>query len=390
MAERERNTKLQELFDKGIPVYSYSKLCSWHGCKYNYYQAYILHNRSKDNIYNSIGTVVHDDLEKIYHNKQTLEQAKQNFNNTIKECECNGIKFPSNPPTTKINYIKNMNHFFDNYKILNTQMQTEQFVLYKIPKIENPKGDEDYIWIQMYVDSIMPIYENGEFKSVIINDWKTSSKFTKKELLDKGRQLIIYKLGVEQMTGVPVSKVGWTMLKYVYSCYKTKGNKANPPKTKKSLQQRKDGVKFLKKRLVDEYINMGYDTIEAELTVGKMVNNNDLSLLPNELKNKYWIEDCFLEYEFDDGILEECNNWIKNTVKEIESTEINISNFPPKQITDDNNYFCFNLCGRPDCIHLLKYKQENANKFKKEQKTKDIDNKLKNKISMDIDSLFKK
>lgn len=390
MAERKMDIKLQELFDKGIPVYSYSKLCSWHGCKYNYYQAYILHKRSKNNIYNSIGTVVHDDLEKIYHHEQTLEQAKKSFHNIIKECEDKGIKFPSNPPTTKINYLKNMNHFFDNYKIINTQMQTEQFVLYKIPRIDNPQKDEDYIWIQMYVDSIVPIYKNNELNSLLVNDWKTSSKFTKQDLLEKGRQLIIYKLGVEQMIGVPVSKVGWTMLKYVYSCYMTKGSKQNPSKVKKSIQQRKDGVKFLKKRLVDEYIKMGHDTMEAELIVGKMVNDNDLSNLPQELKNKYWVEDCFLEYDFDDKIIDECNDWIKKTVQEIERTEKHINNFPPKEITDKDNYFCFNLCGRPDCIHLLKYKQEHANNFKKEQKIKNIDNKLKNKINMDIDSLFKK
>lgn len=391
MSERNKNDKLEELFSKNIPVYSYSKLDSWENCKFNWYNSYILHKRSKDNIYSKIGGSIHDSIEKVYNKKGTLQEAKESFNKTLKECETLGIKFPENPPTTKINYLKNIHHFLDNYKVLDTQMKTEQFVLLKIPRIDNPFKDEDYIWIQMYIDSIIPVYnEEGDFSSVIINDWKTSSKFDKEKLKKAGKQLLIYKLGVEQITGVPVSKIGWTMLKYVYCCYTTKGSKKSPPQIKKSMQERKDCVKYFHKKIVDDLIKDGMDTIEAELLAGKSINQNSLNILPQFIQDKYWIEDCFLEYDFDEELLKECKNWIIKTVNEIESFDDSVKNYPPVNINDKTSYFCFNLCGRPDCIHLIKYKTENIDKFKKENKENEINKKIGDiKKRINLDSLFK-
>lgn len=386
---REKNEKLEELFAKGVPVYSYSKLDSFHGCKYNWYQSYILHERSKDNIYSSIGSVIHDSLENIYHNKETLQEAKNNFNRTVRECEEKGIKFPENPPTTKINYIKNMNHFFENYKVMDTKMITEQFVLLKIPRFEGAKEDKDFIWIQMYIDSIIPVFKDNEFKSVIVNDWKTSSKFDKEKLKKASNQLMVYKMGVEQSTGVEVSSLGWTMLKYCYCCYRTKGSKKTPSEVKKSMQERKDSIKWFSKKIIGDLIKDGMDTIEAELLMGKAINQNTMTVLPQEIQDKYWIEDCFLEFEFDDELLKECKEWIINTVTEIESLEQKIENYPNAEIGEKNSYFCFNLCGRPNCIHLMKYRNENKDNFKKITSENKINELTSDKKKFNLDSLFK-
>lgn len=387
---REKNERLQELFDKGIPVYSYSKLDSWHSCKYNWYQSYILHKRSKDNIYSSIGSVIHDSLESLYVKNEPLNIAKIKFNEVVKECESKGIKFPENPPTTKINYLKNMNHFFDNYKKMDVLMKTEQFILLKLPRKEGATKDEDFIWIQMYIDSIIPeIDDENNIKAFIVNDWKTSSKFDKDKLKKASKQLLVYKLGLEQQIGVNVSTVGWTMLKYVYCCYKTKGSKKTPSQVKKSMQERKDSVKWFHKKIVSDLINCGMDTIEAELLMGKAINKNDLSLLPQEIQNKYWIEDCFLEYEATKEEIEGCKDWIINTVKEIEETENKVKNYPPIEIGDKTSYFCFNLCGRPDCIHLMKYKNDNIDNFKKKKTEDAINNTTADKKKFNLDNLFK-
>lgn len=386
---REKNEKLEELFAKEIPVYSYSKLSSWYDCKYNWYQSYILHERSKDNIYSAIGSVIHDSLENIYHNKETLQEAKNNFNRTIRECEEKGIKFPENPPTTKINYIKNMNHFFENYKVMDTKMITEQFVLLKIPRFEGAKEDKDFIWIQMYIDSIIPVFKNEEFVSVVVNDWKTSSKFDKEKLKKASKQLMVYKIGVEQSTGVEVSSIGWTMLKYCYCCYRTKGSKKTPSETKKSMQERKDSIKWFSKKIIGDLIKDGMDTIEAELLMGKAINQNTMTVLPQDIQDKYWIEDCFLEFEFDDELLKECKEWVINTVTEIELLEHKVENYPPVAIGDSNSFFCFNLCGRPNCIHLMKYKNENKDNFKKIKSENKINELSSDKKKFNLDNLFK-
>lgn len=392
MSDRNGNEKLNQLFKNKIPVYSYSKLDSWDGCKFNWYNSYILHKKSMDNIYSSIGGVIHESIENIYQQKNNLIEAKKYFNETIINLEKKGIKFPEKPPTTKLNYIKNMNHFFNNYKILDTKMITEQFVLLKIPRFQEAKKDKDFIWIQMYIDSIMPVFDkNKKLESVIVNDWKTSSKFDKHKLLKASKQLIIYKLGVEQNTGVLVSKIGWTMLKYVYCCYKTKGSKANPSKIKRVMQERKDSVKYFHKKITQDLINNGMDTIEAELLVGKAINKNSFEELPKSIQDKYWIEDCFLEYKFNNETIEECKQWIIKTVNEIEKIEKpTLKDYPPVEINDSSRYFCFNLCGRPDCIYLKKYIAENKDNFKKDKKEEQISKDLGNASKkINLDSLFK-
>jgi hypothetical protein len=392
MGKRETSERLQELFDKNIPVYSYSKLSSWDECKYNWYMSYILKIRSKDNIYSKIGEVSHDSLERVYHHEEELKTSKELFNKAVKELEQQGIKFPDNPPTTKSNYIVNMNHFFDNYKILDVDMITEQFVLLSIPRTENAINDEDFIWIQMYIDSVIPVCEGDEIKSIIVNDWKTSSSFDKEKKLKASRQLLIYKLGVEQKTKTPVSKLGWTMLKYVYCCYRTKGSKAKPSELKQSMQERKNSVKYFYKKIVADLIETGMDTMEAELLTGKAVNQNSFKVLPEFIQEKYWIEDCFLECEFDDISLQECKNWVINIINKIESIEntSDLSNFPPVEINEKSSYFCFNLCGRPDCIHLIKYKNNNSDNFKRDKKEDEINKEIGiTSKKINLDDLFK-
>lgn len=381
------NDKLKELLEKKIPVYSYSKLTTFEQCKYNYYKGYVLKEKSKDNIYSIIGSVIHDGIEKVYTEDRDIKETEKEFLQCIKEASDKGIVFPENPPTTKINYIKNMTHFFNNYKKLDTKMITEQFVLLSIPRFKDAVNDEDYIWMQMYIDSIYPIYDELDGKkklvSVIVNDWKTSSKFDKEKLKKASKQLLLYKIGVEQSTGVPVSKIGWTMLKYVYCCsYGAKGQIK-----KSALVERKDSVKYFYKSIVKDLIKNGMDTMEAELLVGKCVSNNSFEFLPKEIQNKYWIEDCFLEFEFNDDIVEETKRWVIDVVNEIESLGKVEFNYPPIEICQKTAYFCNVLCGRPNCKYLIKYNNDNRDNFKKEKKEEEINNKM-GKAKIDLDSLF--
>ena len=392
MSKRENNARLQELFNKNIPIYSYSRLSSYSdNCKYNYYLAYISKQRSADNIYSGIGSVTHDSIENVYHKQETLEEAKEKFHQAIKELEKNGIKFPDNPPTTKTNYITNMDHFYDNYTVMDIPMRTEQFILLSIPRFEGAINDEDFIWIQMYVDSVMPIIEGEEITGIVVNDWKTSSKFDKEKLVVASRQLLLYKLGIEQKTGVTVTKLGWSMLKYVYCCYWTKGSKVSEPEIKKSMQERKDSVKFLANKITQDLIDSGMDTMSAELMVSKALHLNSLKAFPQFIQDKYWIEDCFLECEFDDEIMKNCLKWVIDTVKEIESiTEHIPTNYPPVEINGKTKYFCLQLCGRPNCPYLLKYKCDNIDAYKKKKSEEKISSVLGNNQNINLDILFRK
>lgn len=382
--QREKNKELEELFKLNIPVYSYSKLTTFNHCQYNYYQGYILKKRSEDGIYGILGGVLHDGLEELYTNGKSIKETEEIFTKTLRDCKKRGVKFPDNPPTIENSYVKNMTHFFNNYKTMDIQMKTEQFVLLKIPRFDGAIEKKDFFYIQMFIDSIYPIYEeiNGEakFTSVVINDWKTSSKFDKKALVKASKQLLLYKLGVEQATGVPVKTLGWTMLKYITPCsYDSKGNVK-----RFAMQQRKDAVKTFYKSIVKDLLKNGMDTMDAELLVGKCVNFNSLEFLPKEIQEKYWFEDCFLPLEFDDEMVEDAVKWVVNTITEIEALDKDPNNYLPLDI-EKESFFCNTLCGRRDCKYLVKHNNENRDTFKKKD-SEEENNVVGNKF--DLDSLF--
>lgn len=386
--KREKNAELEELFKLKIPVYSYSRLSSYHQCKYNYYEGYILKRRSPENIYGLVGGVSHDGLEELYRDGIPIKEVEQKFMDCISESAKNGIKFPENPPTTKQNYIKNMSHFFNNYQTMDVKMKTEQFVLVKFPRFEGAIEKKDFIYIQMFIDSIYPVFKEVDgkqiFDSVVVNDWKTSSKFDKHALEKSSKQLLLYKIGVEQTTGVPVSKLIWNMLKYTHCCtYNAKGGIK-----RSALQQRKDAVKFFVKPMVKDLIKSGMDTMDAELLVGKCVNHNSFEFLPDDIRERYWLEDGVVECEFNDEIIETTKQWIIDTVLEIESLGDDVKNYPSVEITEKNNYFCNNLCQR-NCEAIKKYNNANRDIYKKKKEEKEKVTEIENPVSkFNLDSLF--
>jgi hypothetical protein len=132
------------------------------------------------------------------------------------------------------------------------------------------------------------------------------------------------------------------------------------------------------------------DVMAAEMLASTAVNQNSLLVLPQSIQDKYWIEDCFLECEFTNESVQECKEWIINTVNEIESiTDQKVENYPPVEINDKKKYFCFNLCGRPKCPYLLKYKYDNIDTYKKNKSQEKIASIVGNNQIINLDSLFK-
>lgn len=72
-----------------------------------------------------------------------------------------------------------------------------------------------------YLQGIIDLLIYNEDGTVSIRDYKTSSKFANADLEEKGRQLILYGLAMEQL-GYKVKDLAWEMLKYVEISYKLK------------------------------------------------------------------------------------------------------------------------------------------------------------------------
>ena len=94
---RQQQPELQKLFAEGKQVYSHSKLQSFNQCEYQYWLSYVCKPRRKgiDNIYSVAGGKLHDIIEKIYNNKATQIDLKQELDNIISDCELLGLEFPT-------------------------------------------------------------------------------------------------------------------------------------------------------------------------------------------------------------------------------------------------------------------------------------------------------
>jgi ATP-dependent helicase/DNAse subunit B len=349
--------KLDRLYEYGAKVFSFSKLNSFHNCEYEYYNTYVLKNKGLNNVYTELGSCLHDNIESIYSGEGNLEQFKDNYTNKLLELEMIGMDFPNE--NIKNSWIKDVNHFVNNFNKMDTKMIIEKLIVFEV---------SDGIWVQGYVDSIVPSEKGKPYVNVI--DWKTSSKFTGKKLTEAGRQLLMYKVGLEDNTPLKVDKVMWFMIKYIYVCTMQKNGKV-----KKKMCNRGKWVKEMKTTIEKELYKHGMDEFEVEMLLDNAIEDNNLDCLPKEVQDKFWLEDCFVEYEVTDEKIEELKQYIINTVKEIESKDQNNEGeWKPVEINKQNSFYCSVLCGhRKTCKFYKQFLEENADSFEKKDKEDEFD-----------------
>lgn len=257
-------------------VYSFSRLKLFHECKHAYYLTYVLKADKRPNIYSEIGGTIHELLEDIQDGKDIpIEKRVEMFEEKVDECEIFGIEFVNDGIKEK--YIDNINHCLRNFKPL-------QGVKFEIEKeIElNINGNK----LTGFIDLVI----HNDDGTVSVIDFKTSSKYAKKDLEKNANQLIIYGLALEQL-GYKVRDVKWMMLKYC-------------------MIKSKRGMKMIERR---------------------------------ELEDGQEFEDCFIEYPYNEISKMNCESWIEETIKEIESfTEYDV--WENKEINKGTSFYCNNIC----------------------------------------------
>jgi ATP-dependent helicase/DNAse subunit B len=348
--------KLDQLKQSGAKIYSFSKLGTFHTCQYEYYNTYVLKNKGIDNCYTILGSALHQGIESIYSGEGNEETFKNDYFNKLTELDLLGINFPNDK--IKNSWVADVTHFINTFKKIESKVLLEQLIAFEIG---------DGIWMQGYIDAIFPS-ENGK-PLVNIIDWKTSSKFTGQKLQDAGRQLLLYKIGLEDNTNYKVDKIAWFMIKYIYVCWD--GKKA----VKKKMCNRGKWVKEIRPQLETELLKLNIDELEREILLDKAVKDNSLSCMPDEIKDKYWLEDCVVEYEITDEKIDEVKSYVVNTVNAIESKNINNElEWEPVKIDKKNSFYCSVLCGhRKTCKYYKKFLEQNADGFDKKPKKDEFD-----------------
>lgn len=340
--EQEFAKKLRE---EGHTLYSISRINTFNSCEYEYYNTYIKRKRGVGNVYSEMGTWIHDAIEKAYRDSE-FSRGKLNEGLHVKLMELDflGIDFPNE--SIKSSFTKDVDHFTKGFSLLDGNFILEKMFITNI---------SDDIILLGYIDAIQ---EDSEGKHHII-DWKTSSKFTGKKLKEAGRQLLVYKLGLEQNSDIKIESIKWSMLKYVNVCWNLKNGNI-----KKKMVNRGKIIKEMKKTIEKELLVSGMDEIEVGMLLMEAEQSNSMKGLPNFIKEKYWIEDCFVEYNSSEESTDEMKDYIIETVKKIRSKHIeNEDDWTPVDFKKDGTFYCNTLCShRNTCPFIKEWNEENKNK----------------------------
>lgn len=302
---------------------SHSKLGTFAQCPRSYYYSYIDRKPQTQGIYSTLGSEVHETLQELYEDKTDVLD-KGRFDKAFEMCSILGIDFPVSQYDIAGNYKRDIDNFYKYYK--------------RFPKEE---GKQFICELGFILQIDQNHYEMGYIDLLILNpdgtaeiwDFKTSSTFDASHTISAGRQLVLYKLAIEQLYGIPVTKVGWQMVKYMDVQIGTNKPKIGI-KGREWVKACSSQIKtLLKKEVGDEAI--------AELMLAKAIADNSIESLPQGVQDKIKYNIQNREYEVTQAVIDECWNYTRNNIETIESREQTIDAFP----CNCDKFFCQNLCG---------------------------------------------
>lgn len=326
---RDNNEQIQQLQNSGVELYSISKLDNINNCLYASYLTYRKGIKGSNNIYAITGTKMHEVLESIAKGEATEKDLMPAMETELLNVELFGFKFPTEQ--IRDGWIQDMTHFCNHYKMPEGIYDTEQLFLYKT---------DDGHYLRGYIDLIDHHFDG----TIDIYDHKSSSMYSSKAIEEHARQLLVYMLA-KQQEGFKVNKVAWHFMKYVNATYKNKKGQL----TTKIIERRKIGSELLK--YVSEKIDM--NNLGSDLILNEFVKTNDINVLPEEVRKEFTIEPCLVEFEITQEAIDECKQYIANTIAKWESlADKGEEAYPPREFTTTqkngkvvrDSFFCQTLC----------------------------------------------
>lgn len=262
--------------------YSFSRLETFHNCKRAYYYNYVIKNRSGDNIYSYLGTVVHELTQAMIRKEINNQQAVEDFIEAVDDADMLDLKWISE--NVKNKYVDCITHFLENYSpISNDTIKIEDY--FEIEFNGNI--------IRGYIDLW---YMDGD--RIYIEDFKTSTKFSKKDLIKKQRQLLLYGLSLSKKYPEHRIILQFNMLKYV-------------------LQNK------------------------------KLVERTKISILDD-------FKDAMVYVDFTEELIQDAETYMLNTIDEINKLNKNDMSEWPMDLNPQKDFFCKNLCTHRDtCLEVL-------------------------------------
>ena len=342
--ERQITPELQKLFDEGCNIYSISRLNTMNQCPYQAYLNYIVNKPQKNNIWACLGGKIHDALQACIDTNCNTDIITRALQEELDNLDLLEIDFPldrNGNPTLRNNWIENMSRFAKEFKTPTGKFETEQLILYPIPGREKT-------YMQGYIDLIR--YNSDG--SINIYDWKTSSNFDKKHLVEAGRQLILYALA-KQHEGYIVNHIAWIMLKYCVTTWQLKNGK-----TKEKISEWRNLISDLKSPIMSALSDFGYDEMDADCIFEKAKKENTFDSLPQQIKDKFITKIYIREYEITKEKIDETLEYINSIIDMYEEFGENELKYHSCDINKES-FFCSSLCGYSDaCKYYIDYKEQ--------------------------------
>jgi len=289
-------------------LWSWSRLEKARNYLYEFYLTYIAKKREDrtDCVYGVMGGLCHEILEKLYNNELPYEDMESYFEtNWTALIDVADLKFDRNDSeknrSIAAKYKENLAHFFKNHNKISEKIATERFVVTKFA---------DDIVFQGYIDAIR-VNKNGSYD---ILDFKTSTKYSGSAQKEKCGQLVCYALGLSQMKNIPVKTINieWNFLKYVtVNC-----TQANGTIKRRDIERREIG-KSLATSAKMWLKKLGYED-EIDDYLSRMELENSIDCLPDDVKEKFSISDCYVHVEITDELIDYWKNIVIETVRDIE------------------------------------------------------------------------
>ena len=350
---RKEYNEIVELAEKNNcnQVFSWSKYKTYLDDTYTYYLRYIakIPPDRFDGIYAKSGSDIHECIEAFYKGKLDHQGMLDRYEELLFENTLNGLKYDRSDEEKNKSvgdkYENCIRHFLLNHNKIPYKIKLEEFIGSVI-------GDT---YFQGYVDAFH-IEERDGKKRLVITDWKSSSIYKGDKYEHEKGQLLIYIEGMHQK-GVPYEDIiaRWNFLKYV-NVTVTQAN----GKTKVRQLERNNYVEKLSST-INMWLKKSKYTISGE-ELDKCIETNTLDYLPDDVKDKFVVDDCYVEIDFTENDITELKNNIIETVNEIKEKEKEYNALKDidkdqaervwwQEVTDSQSFFMANLSDYSAKIH---------------------------------------
>lgn len=355
MADRQDNEYLEKLKANGAHIYSISRVNTIDQCMKQAWYSYVGKIKGEDNIYGIMGTKIHDTLEKIFNFEAKESDLLPALKEELAWADSIGVDFPKDfkgGTSIRDSWIADMANFCISYEKPEGEFFTERLITYKLA--------EDRYLIG-YIDLIEKVDDN----TWKIIDFKTSSEFKKDDLLHHGRQLVVYKLALQNKLkeefGIDANiTTYWNMLKYVKVGFEGFARTTSKkPKHMEKVIHRGKLIKELEPHIRRKLEDAGHEDFEIDYMLEKALEINSMIHIPKEIADQFDIEPFVLEYEVTPELEEEAINYINSNADKFEqqlAASDKMEDWESFEIDKKSSFFCNALCSyRKMCPAIKKY-----------------------------------